>query len=138
MRVTIRKKNLEITPALAIYIETKLLKPIRKLLKVSVADDLPILDLEVGRTTKHHKKGAVYHVEANLSLGKIFFRAETDDADVYAACDIVEKELERELSSFKEKKVAVAKRAARKIKKDLRFDPAARLYRKGRIRDEGN
>ncbi|MBI2056272.1 MAG: ribosome-associated translation inhibitor RaiA [Candidatus Sungbacteria bacterium] len=120
MRVAIRKKNLEITPALAEYIEKKILKPLKKLLKEVVMHDLPILDLEAERTTKHHLKGDIHRIEANLSLGKKFFRAEAEDQDIYAACDLVEKELEREISAEKGRMRSTALREERKLKNDLR------------------
>lgn len=123
MRVTIRKKNLEVTPALAEYIEKKILKPLKKLLKNAVAEDLPILDLEVERTTNHHLKGDVHRIEANLSIGKKFFRAEAADQDIYAACDLVEKELEREISAEKGRTRSNALRKERKLKDELRGGP---------------
>lgn len=137
MRVTIRKKNLEITPALAEYIEKKILKPLKKFLKEVVERDFPILDLEVERTTMHHHKGGVYRVEANLSLGKKFFRAEATDQDAYAACDFVEKELERELATEKGRVRSRALREERKIKKDLHLYSAAATNHKDSILDDG-
>lgn len=138
MRVTIRQKNLEITPALNVYLETKLLKPLRRLLKSSLDKELPILELEFGRNTRHHHKGKVYHAEANLSLGGKLLRAEVDGEDIRAACDLLEEELERQILTYKDKTRALHKRGARRAKKDIRLDSGARMYRKGRIRDEGN
>lgn len=136
MRVTIRKKNVEITPALAEYIEKKILKPLKKLLGSVIDKDLPILDLEVSRTTMHHHKGQVYRMEANLSLGNLFFRAEVEHEDMRAACDLLEKELEREITTEKSRMRSTSLRANRKIKKEMRLDPAARTSRKGRIINE--
>ncbi len=138
MRVTIRQNNLEVTPALGVYIEAKLLKPLRRLLKSHPSQELPILDLEFGRTTRHHLKGKVYHAEATLSLDGKVLRAEVDEEDIRAACDLLEEELKKEVLSYKNKTIALHKREARRVKKDLRLDPAARMYRQGRIRDEGN
>lgn len=138
MRVTIRQKNLEITPALNVYLETKLLKPLRRLLKSSLGKELPILELEFGRASFHHHKGKVYHAEANLSLGGKLLRAEVDGEDIRAACDLLEEELERQILTYKDKTLALHKRNARRAKKDIRLDRAARMYRKGRILNEGN
>ncbi len=99
--------------------------------------DFPTLDLEVARTTKHHYKGKVYRAEATLSLGKKVFRAETDNENIRVACDIIEKELERGIISEKGRIRARNLRALRKVKKDLRLDPAAWMNRKGRILNEG-
>lgn len=138
MRITIRQNNLEITPALNIYIETKLLKPLRRLLKSHPGRELPILDLEFGRATRHHHKGKIYHAEATLSLDGKVLRAEVDEENIRAACDLLEEELKKEVLNYKNKIFALHKREARRVKKDLRLDPVARMYRQGRIRDEGN
>lgn len=137
MRVTTHQKNLAITPALNIYIETKLLEPLRRLLKSHPGRELPILDLEFGRTTRHHHKGKVYHAQATLSLDGKVLRAEVDKEDIRAACDFLKEELKKEVLNYKNRIRAVNTRGARRVKKDLRLDPAARMYRKGRIFEEG-
>lgn len=138
MRVTIRQKNLIVTPPLKVYIESKLLRPIRELLGKMSAGELPILDLEVGRLTRHHQKGRVYKVAASLTFGKTLLRSEAEDEDIRACCDLVREELEREIIKFKDRSTAKNRRTARKFKKDFKLNKAARLYRKGRIRSEGN
>lgn len=119
MRITIRQKNLEITPALQEYIDEKIVRPIGKLLSGAEESDLPILDIEVERTTKHHRKGDVYRAEANLTLGAKLIRAEAEDVDIRAACDAVHDELAREIKTFKEKHATLQKRSARKAKEEL-------------------
>ena len=138
MRVTIRQKNLIITPALRVYIESKLLKPLRRLLQKTISQELPILDLDFSRTTLHHNKGKVFKAGASLSLGARLFRAEVEDEDIRACCDLLEEEIEREILKFKGRQRSLERKGSRKAKKDLRLDKAARLYRKGRIRNEGN
>lgn len=138
MRLTLRSKNLVVTPALETYIESKLLKPLRRLLKKAVLQELPLLDLVISRSTRHHRKGKVYRAEANLKIGKNMLRAEVEHEDVRAACDLLEEELERQVSTCKNRSRAMNFRSARQFKKDLRLDRSARLFRKGRIRNEGN
>lgn len=138
MRITIRQKNIEMTPALREYIEKKVIAPAKKLLARSAGGDLPVLDIEVSRNTKHHRKGKVFQADASLSVGKTLIRAEAEDVDVRSACDLLESELRREITTFKSRRRARDLRGAREAKKDIRFDSAARLYRKGRIRNEGN
>lgn len=138
MRVIVRQKNLVITPSLHNYIEAKILKPIRRFLKNMTGDDLPVLNLELGRVTRHHRKGLVYRAEANLSLGRRLLRVEAEGEDIRSACDILEDELAREIRTFKGRSRSVELRKIRRIKKDVRFHKAARLYRQGRIRDEGS
>lgn len=139
MRVTIRQKNLEVTPALREYIEKKIIAHIEKIVKGRTLSVLPILDLEVARTSRHHRKGVdVYSISATLTLNGKVLRAQAEAEDARSACDLLQGELEREVVKFRSRAQTLLKRGARKAKKDLNFDPAARLYRKGRIRNEGN
>lgn len=138
MRITIRQKNIEITPAVREYIDKKIVGTVRKLLAGAAGRDLPVLDIEVSRNTKHHRKGKVFQADASLSVGKTLIRAEAEDVDVHSACDLLESELRREITTFKSRRRALAFRGARVAKKDIRFDSAARMFRQGRIRNEGN
>lgn len=147
MKITIRQKDLEITPSLQEYIEKKVVQPVQKFLKRNAATDLParktfrsdgpVLDIEVGRTTKHHHKGNIFHASATLTIGKRVIRAEATDVDIRAACDQIEKELKREIDTFKSKASAIQKRAARAVKRETRFTKAARIKDKGRVWEEG-
>ena len=131
MRITVRQKDLEITPSLQEYIEKKVVQPVQKFLKRSAGADLPVLDIEVGRTTKHHHKGNVFHASATLTLGKKVIRADATDADIHAACDTLENELKREIDTFKSKTSAVQKRAARAVKQQTHYSRSAQVKRKG-------
>ena len=137
MRVTIRQKDLKITPVLTRYIEQKVLKPVRRLLKEGISSEPLILDLEFGRTTSHHRKGRVFRAEASLIIGKKMLRAEAEAEDIHASCDLLEAELVREINGFKGKRLAQDRREGRTVKKELRYHPSARFYRKGRILNEG-
>ena len=138
MRVNIRQKNIEVTPVLREYIEEKIIRVAEKFLQEQAATDLPILDVEVERTTTHHRKGDVYRVAAKLCAGNQCFYAKAHHADIRAACDLLEEELQREMYGKKNKISAIFRRGARMFKKNMRFDPAARFWRKGRILDEGD
>ena len=137
MRVNIRQKNIEVTAPLREYIEEKIIRSAEKFLQAQSVTDLPIMDIGVERTTMHHRKGDVYKVEANLAVGGRMFHAQAHGDDVRAACDLLEAELEHEMYAHKNKVITVFRRGARAFKRSMRFDPAARFWRKGRIREEG-
>lgn len=138
MRVNIRQKNIEVTSALREYIEEKIIHVAEKFLQDKASTDLPILDIDVERTTGHHRKGEVYRVAAKLCAGSQCFHANASGEDIRAVCDVLEGELQREMYSRKNKISAMFRRGARIFKKNMRFDPAARFWRKGRILDEGD
>lgn len=136
MRYKIYAKNLFLTPALRVYAEEKIVRPIERRMKNSADIEFPVLDIEISRTTLHHRKGRVYHAEANLKFGKILIRAEADDEDARTAIDLLKNEIEGELAHFKGRRQAMERRGARRVKKEMHLAKGARRYRKGRIRDE--
>ncbi|MBI3421074.1 MAG: ribosome-associated translation inhibitor RaiA [Candidatus Sungbacteria bacterium] len=132
MRITIRQKNLEMTPALNAYIERKIIAPVRKLIKRQDSADLPILEIDVERTTKHHHKGEVYLVAANLTLNGTLLRGQATDSNVRAACDKLENELKREITGHKAKAESMFKKGARVAKESLRTGNGARNLKKSK------
>lgn len=120
MRITIRQHNFKITPAFDAYIRQKIVRLAERLLKREELSGAVVMDIEVERTTRHHRKGMVYRVEVNIILRKKMLRAEATDEDPRAACDLLEEELKREIRGYKTRSRAVAKRGARKAKRALR------------------
>ena len=116
------QKNLEFTPSLSAAIESKLVKPLEKRLQNFVGKDLPILTLELGRSTRHHHKGNVFYAEGNLSIGKKLLRAEVTDQDIHTACDLLKDELLGEINKLKEKKESVSKKSAREVKNKIKSE----------------
>src|SRR3989344_2668477 len=116
MRVILKGKNTDLTPALRAYIEQKIIKPAKQLLAFADASD-PLLEIEIARTTRHHKKGRVWWAEANLKLGKRLIRAEHIGEDPHEVIDLVEEELKREIKAFKGKSKTKEIRGARKLKR---------------------
>jgi putative sigma-54 modulation protein len=120
MRVVLKGKNSELTPALRVYIDQKITRPARKYLGIKKSDEANLLELEVGRSTQHHRKGKVWYAEANLSMGKKLLRASKSAEDARQAIDLIETELLREIRRFKEKRKTKAIRGARKIKRIMK------------------
>jgi ribosomal subunit interface protein len=67
---------------------------------------------EIGRSTKHHKKGDVFYAEAMFETtpgGKII-RATATQADIRAAIDNVKEKLKKEVRRYKDKLVESKRR----------------------------
>ncbi len=120
MRTTFKGKNTDLTPALRAYIESKLVRPTEKLVSKSDAKENLLLEIEVSRTTKHHRKGMVWWAEANLKIGKRLIRAEQSGEDPREVIDLVEEELKREIIAYKGKSQTKEIRGARKLKRMMR------------------
>ncbi|MBI2639287.1 MAG: ribosome-associated translation inhibitor RaiA [Candidatus Sungbacteria bacterium] len=140
MRFTLTCRNLKLNRSIGVYAREKIAKLFGKLFKDPRITQAAIIDIEFSRLTRHHRKGMVWKADAVVALpqqkGPLY--AEAVDEDIHSAIDLLSEEIERELQRYKGKSQALARRGARLAKKDLRFDPSARMFRKGRIRDEGN
>jgi len=56
-----------------------------------------IFEVDIGKTTEHHRKGDVFRAEINFTAGKKLLRAVAKEADLYAAIDKAKDEMRREL-----------------------------------------
>ena len=120
MRISINTKDITLTPALEAYIEEKFTSHIRKFVEAKNDPDLPLLAIDIGRSTRHHKKGNIFYAEANLQMGKILLRAVAESEDIHSACDLMRDELEREIKKFSEKRKTLQKKGARAAKEEMR------------------
>ncbi len=103
MRLQIKAKNFELTPALTQFVEEKM-GGLEKFLGRWDKDDAVVLDVEVSRTTNHHNKGDVFYAEANLQLpGNPLLRIEETNEDMHAAIDRVKDRLKKDLLRLKDK-----------------------------------
>jgi putative sigma-54 modulation protein len=103
MKVIIKATDIDLTPALKAYIEEKfndLDRPLWGLRQDSIQ-----ARVEVGRSTRHHIHGDVFHVDANLDLPHEVLRAEEDTDNAYTAIDAVKDKLKREIEKYKEKHI---------------------------------
>ena len=147
MKITIKTKNLELTPSLKKIIEEEI-NSLEKFSKIFYSGEYfnhffgkgkPRVEtwLEIGRETQHHKKGLYFWAECQMKFPGKGLRATTKRESFKAAITEIKEELQRQIKQYKEKIIAKEKRGARVFKKELRVSPRARFYRKGRIREEG-
>ena len=115
MRVSLKGTNLQLLESTREYVDRKIVLAAEKLL---VRDgDVLSLEIEVGKTTRHHKTGPYFRAEANLSVGKTMLRAEALGETLNEAIDLVEGELTREIKKFKERRRSLMLKGARSLKK---------------------
>ena len=137
MRVVVKGVNLTLSPSLRRYVDEKLVASVERLLARHPAHDAATLELELILGSRHHRKGKVWEAVANLALPQHHFWHRAHAEEMHEAIDELEDVLKREIKKYKERSRSRLLRGARQAKKDLRFDRSARLYRKGRIREEG-
>lgn len=95
--------------------------------------------MEIGKTTRHHRKGPYFRAECQIFLPGKTLRAEAEARYLREAVTQVKDEMQRQMKQYKNKTFAQQKRGKREIKKNLNLAPSARIERsKGvRIREEG-
>lgn len=114
MRVSLKGTNIKLLESTREYVDSKLIRMTGRFLVLD--GESVVLEIEVGKTTKHHKTGPYFRAEANLSIGKKLLRAEAIGENLNEAIDLLEEELEREIKKFKERKRALMLKGARRLK----------------------
>jgi len=104
MRIDIKATDLDLTPAIREYIETKI-GSLDHFLKRFEVDNEIMVFVEIARTTHHHKGGAVFYAEASFSMGKKLLRADHSDWDIRVAINEVKDRLQQEIKKYKEIKI---------------------------------
>jgi len=104
MHIIIKSTNLNLTPAIEKYIEEKIGSLDHFIKKRFEGKSEIKAEVEIARTTKHHRHGDVFCAEVNLHLPKKNLRAEHSDWDIRIAIDKTKDKLQREIKKYKEKR----------------------------------
>lgn len=147
MRINIETKNITITPAIESFVREKI-NSLEKFIKVledrkysspASGKEKPVTVawVEIGKDTKHHKKGPFFRAECQLSFAGKSIRSEAISKDLRLAITEVKDELQRELKQQKDKIISTKKRKSRALKKKIKISPQARFDQKGRVLEEG-
>ena len=94
------QKSIGIGDSLETYVEKKM-SPLAKFITHLEEGGEAELRLEIGRTSKHHKKGEVFKATADLHLPKKTLRAEEYAEDIRTAIDNARNTLRLEIAKYK-------------------------------------
>jgi putative sigma-54 modulation protein len=99
MHINIKAKNLDLTPAISDYIQTKV-DMLEKYL-----GDLKVIncDFEVEKSVGGQNKGEIFRAEINLDIPRELLRVDKTEADLYKAIDKVKDHAEQMIIDYKEK-----------------------------------
>jgi putative sigma-54 modulation protein len=110
MKLDLKAKNITLTDAIRAFCEDKLSSFDAKVKRFGTSVSS---EMEVGMTSKHHKKGPIFRAELHIRLpGKLVY-AESEDLNLYTAIVNAKKEAERQLMAHKsagDKKLRTAKK----------------------------
>lgn len=118
IQTEVKATGLELTPAIKGYVEEKV-GQLERLVDTSTGGVRA--EVEVGKTTDHHRHGDVFKSEINLYVSGAVYRAVTTTSDLYAAIDEMKDEVARQIVSKKNKNQTLFRRGARRLKNILRF-----------------
>lgn len=96
----VKGMNIELTEAIKTYV-AKRSEGIAK--RCSSFEPAAELEVEVGKDTEHHNKGAHYHCRMHLSIPGIMLDADNTEEDLYAAIDATTDDLKRQLKEHKDR-----------------------------------
>lgn len=117
MQINLQAKGIEATEAIKDYVNKKIFS-LDKFFKNSTEDI--VLNVEIGKTTNHHKQGEFLKAEINFSfIGKDFY-AISEKEDLYVAIDDVKNDIERQIVATKKRDDTLFRRGARSIKKMMK------------------
>lgn len=129
MKINIKGTNLDLTPSIYEYIERKIGELDKFIEHVGGAADREggtstvEAFVEVGRTSRHHKKGDVYRAEAQIRMPHVKgVRAVAETSDLYQSIDEVKNELQRQLKQHSEKQRTKFRRGSRAFKRLLHLE----------------
>lgn len=123
MKFNIKATNIELTPDVRAYVEKKL-SAVEKYLDGNVDT---VAQVEVGKTTQHHKSGEVFKAEVHIVGGGVDVFAVSEQFDLYAAIDVLKDDVVQKLMHLKGKREALTRRGARAIKNMMKgFNPFKR------------
>ena len=112
MNINIKTTNITLTEAISDY-TSKRLDAITTFLK----DDTTVkCDVELGKTSNHHKNGDIFRAEIHIVGKDRDLYASSEETDLYKAIDMVRDEMLREVRSTKDKKLSVLRRGGAKLK----------------------
>ncbi len=131
MKINLKGTGIELTDAITDY-ATKKIKTLEKF--VDKRSDGVIFRIEVGKTTKHHKGGDVFKAEVNVTGGGLDIYSVAEAEDLYAAIDLVEADVQRELVQGKSRRLKLLRRGQRAIKDLMKDFPwALKRFRKPKL-----
>lgn len=116
MKINTKATGIELTPAIASYVDKKI-SSLDKFIDKNV--DVTAL-VEVGKSTQHHKSGDVFRAEVHLVGPGLDIYAVTETGDLYASIDAVKDEITRNLLQLKGKRQTLARRSAEVMKSALK------------------
>jgi len=116
MNINIKTTNISLTEAISDYTNKRL----QTIVEFFKDDTAAQCDLELAKTTNHHKNGDIFRAEIHIVSKDKDLYASAEEEDLYKAIDMVRDEMLREVKTAKEKKQSLIRKGGAKIKELLK------------------
>lgn len=117
VNINLKGKNFDLTDAIRDYV-FKRITNLEKLLSTIEKEGGEVkVDFEVGKNTRHHKSGEVFHSDCLINIDGKKFYSSSDKEDIYQTIDEIREGLYEEIRRYKGKKQTLFRRGAASIKK---------------------
>ena len=128
MKINIKATGMELTPAISSYVHKKV-SSIEKYIDKNSTD--VVAQVEVGKSTRHHKSGNIFRAEVHITGGNLDLYAVSETDNLYAAIDIVKDEIVHNALQLKGKRETLARKGAGMVKDMMRglSDSTAKVRR---------
>jgi ribosomal subunit interface protein len=113
MKINVKGTNFNLTSEVCDYIEKKISSLDKFIKRQNSAVQTWV---EIGKTTKHHKKGNIYRAEIQIRLPVKGIRVEAEARTVFLAINEARHELQRKLKEHKNKQISKMKTFSRRRK----------------------
>src|SRR3989344_5992839 len=113
MKINIKATGIELTQAISDYVHKKV-SSIEKYINKEHVDT--VAQVEVGKSTHHHKAGNIFRAEVRIIGGGLDLYAVSEKEDLYAAIDLVKDEIVQSLLQSKGKRETLARKGALMMK----------------------
>ncbi len=112
MNINIKTTTISMTPAISEYVE----KHLDVVKRFTQDDPTAKCDLELAKTTNHHKHGDIFKAEIHIVAKGQNIYASVEKEDLYMAIDVLKDEVLRQLTTSKDKKQSMLRRGGAKVK----------------------
>ena len=120
MQINLQGKNIELTEAIKDYVLKKVTNLGKLLIDIEQGGGKVMVNFEVGKSTKHHKSGEVFHSDCLIKIDGKEFYSSADKEDLYQAIDAIKDSLYNEINKNKNRRQTLLVRGARSIKKMMK------------------
>lgn len=112
MNIKIKTTTITLTPAISEYVEKRM-----KITEKFLQDDTTAqCDIELAKTSNHHKHGDIFKAEVHIVAKDKNIYASVEKEDLYSAVDAVKDEVLREIKNSKEKRQSFIRRGGARVK----------------------